>query len=650
MSFFRRRDQLQRNTSYLIGAFLLAYLLVIFAFSLLIVGFIALFTTDPVSVYWQKALIAATCLGLAVIFIETSIKMVQLRNGSSAVMAIMNAVEVDELNGQALVRRFVNVVQELSISAQMQVPRIYVLPLAEINALAVASNKEDGSIAVTQGALLHLNREELQGMVAHELSHLLHEDCILNFRLIAWLHGLQALYLVGRDLLDVFGGKYPKTFDQLGLGYARGAYMDHSDRAEIIPIVVPFITVLGWIFLIVGFTGALGARMIKSRISREREYLADTEAVRMTRHTALAQVLMKIAKLSENASDVVESQRVTTIEMLSHFYLADYVARKGWFNTHPPILLRIKAIDPHFIPSHLVHIDLNAMDPAMEETTEAPEMAESHSNAALSMGEWMGFAAETISMRESLLNLSKIDINKDVSNINAVGLCCALLLRPEPEILKKQFDLIAKTISGNIANYTKQIYVQKIRQLPARQRLPLITKVLPSLAAIDSMTRMKTKRCLYELIQADGNVSMFEYSVWRLLDSTIKKIESPAYVLDFVKQEDELYERLAPTSQLLSILAKQGYQNQNIAKKRYEIAWHYLNFPKNYSYNHDIDWLKHFDSILIDLEVLSPKSNKLLLEAMIKLLNGGECLQEGKDAIYIVCLILKLELPNFTYQ
>ncbi|GBU09631.1 Zn-dependent protease [Gammaproteobacteria bacterium] len=632
MSFFRRKDAILRKTNYLIILFLCAYMVVIAAFSGAMVIFISFFTKEPLSSYWDKALIACTCLALSIIFIETFMKMYQLRGGAEAVMHAMNAVEVDELNPRERVKSYVNIIQELAVAARMQIPRAYILPQENINALAVASNNKDASIAVTQGALLRLSREELQGMVAHEMSHILHKDCLLNFKLVAWLYGLQSLFLMGRSLLGLAGGTYPKQFDRLGLGVERDFYYDKSGRFESVPFARMFMFGLGWIYLTVGFTGALCARAIKSKISREREYLADTEAVRMTRNNALAKVLMKIAKLTSSMPVMLSKQGAQSFELFSHFYLSDYAARKGWFNTHPPILLRIKAIDRTFVPAYLQYIDAGIIEEAFGD--------ESGSGVAMAM------APQNVLMRKAQTQLSTIQIMQDTSNINVIGFGCALLLSKDKTIFNQQIKIITDTLSSNIAAYTQKIYSQQITLLSNSKRLPLMLNIFPSLKNISALDLEKTKRCLFLLIKADGNVSVFEYTLWRLLNQAIDKINKPLFTLDFSKQEDTLAQHMIAVSKLFSILAEHSFINQENARIQYNKAWNNLNFPEDCIYEHGINLVKTLDSIFIDLATLSPISSMLLSRSIELLIDNSECTQTGKDLVHLVCLILTLPLPN----
>jgi Zn-dependent protease with chaperone function len=211
------------------------------------------------------------------------------------------------------------VVEEIAIASGVPVPKIFVLEHeAGINAFAAGYSPSDAVIAVTRGALDRLNRDELQGVIAHEFSHVLNGDMRLNIRLMGVLFGILMLGLIGRKILQHgrFGGP------QQGRGRGAGRRL---------------------IAMIVGYVGLFFGRMIKAGVSRQREKLADASAVQFTRQTAgLAGALKKIGGLDEGS----RLNERNDAEEVSHMLFGDGVGFSGLFATHPPLIERIQALEP----------------------------------------------------------------------------------------------------------------------------------------------------------------------------------------------------------------------------------------------------------------------------------------------------------------
>jgi len=223
-------------------------------------------------------------------------------------------------------------VEEMAVAASLPVPKIYVLDRERgINTFAAGHTRDDVVIGVTCGCLKLLTRDELQGVVAHEFSHVLNGDTRLNMKLMALAHGLFWPTIVGRVLVR---------------GTTRAPEIGESIFDEGTPPVFLPTAPLGMLFLMIGGASSPLVRLLKSLICREREWLADAAAVQFTRNPAgIAGALKKIGGLYKQG-------RLDTpfAETASHLYFANS-AYEPWFNflsTHPPLAKRILAIDPAF--------------------------------------------------------------------------------------------------------------------------------------------------------------------------------------------------------------------------------------------------------------------------------------------------------------
>jgi Zn-dependent protease with chaperone function len=231
-----------------------------------------------------------------------------------------------------LERRFVNVTTEMAIAANTPFPELYILPdEGGINAFASGTGPEQSAIAVTRGALERLSRDELQGVVAHEFSHILHGDVKLNIRLASYIFGLTFISQIGAQIISA-------SYNSNYMG--RKNRRDDKGRAILILII-------GVFFTLFGLLGRLVSVLLNAAISREREYLADATAVQLTRNPGgIAGALKKIGGYSKGAEISVSAARG-----LSHFFLASsHVPRffQKLYASHPPLLDRIHRIDPSF--------------------------------------------------------------------------------------------------------------------------------------------------------------------------------------------------------------------------------------------------------------------------------------------------------------
>jgi Zn-dependent protease with chaperone function len=247
----------------------------------------------------------------------------RLSDGGHAVARMLGGEAVDRATRDPGERRLVNVAEEMAIAAGLPVPALYVLPgEAGINAFAAGLAPDQAVVAVTRGALDRLRRDELQGVLAHEYSHVLNGDARLNVRLLSVIGGITAVAAVGR-LLVRFGsdGERPRwrTSKRSGGGALLAA---------------------GLVIWIAGSVGAFFGRLIRAAVSRQREHLADAAAVQFTRNPdGLAGALAKIARAGSRVQSAFAPEA-------AHLFFANGLA-SSWLATHPPIKERIDRILPN---------------------------------------------------------------------------------------------------------------------------------------------------------------------------------------------------------------------------------------------------------------------------------------------------------------
>ncbi|MEE9571068.1 MAG: M48 family metallopeptidase, partial [Gammaproteobacteria bacterium] len=330
MDFFTQQERSRRATRVLVVMFLLAVTLIVLAVTLVVAVVVRLYTDPygPQSVIdgtsftvWlmDNGTLLAGVAALTALFIALAslYRTATLSRGGAQVARMLGATEVTGEGSDPLRRRLLNVVEEMSIASGVPVPDIFVLEEEQgINAFAAGLTPADAAVAVTRGALEKLNRAELQGVIAHEFSHILNGDMRLNQRLMGLSFGILILALIGRWLLHSMRFTR-RSRSNGGLAAAAG---------------------VGLAFMLIGYIGLFFGRLIKAGVSRQREMLADASALQFTRDsTGLAGALKKIGGYTGRLSS-------QNSEEIAHMLFSrGSRAFRGWFATHPPLDERIQA-------------------------------------------------------------------------------------------------------------------------------------------------------------------------------------------------------------------------------------------------------------------------------------------------------------------
>lgn len=329
--FRAQQDRARRASIMLVGVFLVVTAAISLALGLLVAAGLAMeryhdpyhvgeFRIDPM------VLLAVAAIAMAVIVVVALGRLIMFGGDGAKVARSLGAEEVREDVKNPYKRRYLNIVDEMSLAANLPRPRVFVLKHEQgINAFAAGSSPNRAAVAVTHGALAKLNREELSGVVAHEMAHIANRDSQLYMRLMAMVFGLVALYTAGRVMLRSFF-------------FMRG----RRDGRSALPAIA-----LGVGLVVLGLVGVFAGRVLQSAISRRREYLADATGVQFTRNpSGLANALKKIGATA--AGSHVDNGHA---EEARHMFFASATSSLlGLFATHPPLEARIRALDPQFDP------------------------------------------------------------------------------------------------------------------------------------------------------------------------------------------------------------------------------------------------------------------------------------------------------------
>jgi len=392
-------------------------------------------------------------------------------------------------------KRLRNIVEEVAIAARLPVPQIFVLPQQGINAFAAGLVPEQAAIAVTEGALSLLTREELQGVVAHELGHIANGDLRLQTRLIAIVDGLEWLPRLGKG--------YFRILDKAGVDDIRLA-------ALLLPIGAGL--VLG------GMGGLFGARLVQAALSRKREYLADATAVEFTRNPlGLANALKVIAGYAEKG-------RVRHLEAASTAHLFFVHNGATLWDTHPPLVERIRRLDPSFRRPEridakkrrkLVRNELAAMQLAA--TQDRPEARAELSEALHRWWQALAGSREALRYARQALDALPAPLRSvGESPLQAQAAVLALLLAPRKEVARKQWRRMAQALPEAVLVEVRSV-CEQLHGLPHAARLLIAELAAPRLRELDKAQKKQLMQTMQAVIEADGRWDPLELLIVRLV-------------------------------------------------------------------------------------------------------------------------------------
>jgi len=479
MDFFDKQARAQSRTRWLIGYFLLAVVGIILTLQIALALILGEPLTDPDLFFTVSAGV------IALVTIGSIAKTMELAKGGQAVAAMLGSAPIDTNSNDPAEQRLINVVEEMSIASGVPVPEIYVLEDSTINAFAAGHGPGDTAIGVTRGCIERLNRDELQGVIAHEFSHILHGDMKLNIRLIGVLHGILLLAIIGGFLFRI-------------AVYSPGS-RSSNDKNKGAGVFV-FLAVAAALYL-TGWIGVFFGKLIKAAVSRQREFLADASAVQYTRNPAgLAGALAKISKFTSR----IENPRA---EEASHMFFGNGIG-DSWFAlfaTHPPIEERIAEIAPGFdIAEAKANAPVTPLKKKQTGTLVGGRLAE-----ALLPGQPRVAAAAAL--LEGLPAFSK-SASRELHG--ACALVYSLLLSDDPAVRTAQIDGIQGD-DGMASEVTA--HAAHRGELSSAQRLGLVDIAIPTLRHMSPEQYKTFRNNIKTLVEADGEINLFEYTLQKIL-------------------------------------------------------------------------------------------------------------------------------------
>jgi Zn-dependent protease with chaperone function len=578
-------------------------------------------------------LIAATALTVLIIGGGMLTKTIALRAGGSAVATSVGAVPVDPTTTDPVLRRYVNVVEEMSIASGVPMPRLFVLEQEPgINAFAAGYTPADAAITATGGALHTLNRDELQGVIGHEFSHILNGDMRLNIRLIGLLNGILLLGLIGLRIL-AFGG---------------GGRNRRDNNGNVILLVALAMMVLG-------FVGQFFASIIKAAVSRQREWLADASSVQFTRQTAgLEGAFKKIAGLPTGS----KLRNAHGASQVSHMLFGEGGSSFGQlFATHPPLFARIKALDPSFDPRQVEQL-------AQQWQSQPPNGL--HEDASRGLVEPAPGAATTRQVTPAAVTARVASVDPDDlargaelsaqlpaearalagQPSTAVGLVLALLLHDGADLRAKQLDTITARLGAGQARTTEALGA-KLTGLAPQLRLPLLDLAAPVVTARPPEELRAVITALGELAIEDGRVSLFEYCLTRLVAAYAHDALDPA---GRSKPGSGRLPRSAETVvAVLTALAAAGNDDAAAAERAFRAGLAVaLPAATGATYRPTADLWSRLDAAWPVLDALATAEKARLIEAMVAAVrDDGVLTLHEAELLRTACRLVHCPLPPF---
>ncbi len=573
MDFFEHQDIARRKTNWLVYAYLLTVLIIVVSVD--IVAFLALSAGSrprglSADEWYVGGLVAVTAIVLFIVWLGQFLKKRELRMAGPAIAELLGGRQVFAGSRDPVDRLVWNVVEEMALASGMAVPEIYLLDDEQgINAFAAGTSLDDAVIGITHGCATRLSRDELQGVVAHEFSHIVSGDMRLNVKLVATLAGITLLSHVGYIILrgsTAGSGRRSSSSSKEGGGGGQ-------------------IVLIGLAMYVLGAVGAFAAAIIQSAISKQREFFADASAVQFTRNPGgIGGALRAIGGFSGGSR--LETSRAGEVR---HMFFGQGI--KTMFSTHPPLDERIKRIDGGA-----------GLETAAETSAEANvggavagvagfagasgtsrPVAAVAATAAVAAGATVSLkkmigkpTAAHVNYAQQLIKEIPGEIRSAVGEAFAArGVVLCLLLDKDEMVRDIQLESIANAGDAGLLSCVQKLWPQ-FAQLEERMRVPLLDMAKGSLKGM-TRDQYKTFKVVFEqVVQADDRLSLYE---WMVTKSLVSHLDANFFGSRKKKSSGTLGSFPEALNLVLSALAHAGGGVETVAKQSYATAVDSLGLP-----------------------------------------------------------------------
>ncbi|MFW1582640.1 M48 family metallopeptidase [Vibrio parahaemolyticus] len=614
MDFFHHQDTARQRTGLLVMLFTLAVLAITGLVSVISIGIYFYFTGEP---FTTQSIISYCLLSfvgvLLVVSISSFIRLSELNaNGGRGVAESIGGKLISTDTSNAKHRQLLNVVEEMSIASGIPVPPVYVMTEEHgINAFAAGMSIDDAVIGVTQGALDAFSRDELQGVIAHEFSHILNGDMRLNTRLIGALFGITCIAHFGHLILD----------NSNSTRHVSRSSSDSNKGFAVIILIAIVCLVLGWL-------GTLFGNMIKAAISRQREFLADASAVQFTRNDqGIAGALKKIGSNVQGSTLNTKASDEMSHMMFGQSKLSGF---SGLFATHPPLDERIRRIEPNWDGSYAQHSHAQNTAFGNEQVNGFAVGGGSPASQSASPSEQL---SETGQQLISQLPPELVDIAREPYSARFVAF--ALIFDGsdiQREMIKSYVPLTSQSTLLPWLDY----------DLPLHLRFPLLELALPALKSLSEAQKISLCKVLRELSETDNQYSLAEWCVINLLEKQLLAS------FGFIKQHKTLKQLEESVFWLLRELAWVSHSQADKAQRAYHCALAHLGFPEVKLEPANSNW--HLSRAALELLLqLKPKDRRMFVKACrIAIESDGEITVAEGELYRVIACFLEVPEPPLT--
>ncbi|MFQ5661584.1 MAG: M48 family metallopeptidase [Gammaproteobacteria bacterium] len=559
MNFFESQHRVRKNTLQLVFLFTLAVVTLITMTNILVLMVFGYINSEQMQdsgtllqqMDWQT--FAAVSAGVGVVVLVGSLyKIMALSAGGKTVAEALGGKLIPQNTDDLKQRKLLNVVEEMAIASGTPAPPVYLLADEPgINAFAAGFSPRDAVIGVTQGTIDHLSRDQLQGVIAHEFSHIFNGDMRLNIRLMGVLNGILIIGIIGYYIL------YSASYSRRGRSNDKGA-------GGILALAIGL--------MVIGFAGTFFGGLIKAAVSRQREYLADASAVQFTRNPdGIAGALKRIGGLEFGSK--VENPGAPEV---SHAFFAQGISgfMQSLSATHPPLAKRILRIDPHwdgkFDSSDKTGSPRDEEEADKKETMTREKLAKKV--AAVVTGAAMVDVAnaidqignpkqETINHARSLISELPMVIKEAAREpYGARAVIYSLVLDPGREVRGRQLKHLQEYADPDVFVLTHKL-IPEMDGLDIKYRLPLIDIIIPALKQLSINQYKSFRENLIALIEMDSRVDLMEWSLQKILFS---HLDGQFFKLAHTKTRYSHPGQLKNEIELiLSVMTYAGHQDQN---------------------------------------------------------------------------------------
>jgi Zn-dependent protease with chaperone function len=631
VNFFEQQDHARRRTRWLVVLFVLAVFAIVLVVDFaLVLGFGIADLQAGVTPLSAEGLAAnlplliggsvatTTLVGLASLF-----RTAALKGGGGKVARDLGGTLVDADSRDPLRRRLRNVVEEIALASGVPVPEVYVLEQESgINAFAAGYTPTDAAIAVTRGAMEKLSRSELQGVIAHEFSHIFNGDMRLNIRLMGALFGILVLALIGRKVL--YHTRY--------MGRSR----DNSGAA---------ILLVAFALMVVGYIGLFFGRWIKAAVSRQREFLADASAVQFTRDPdGIGGALKKIAVYSEASYLDAETEEVAHM-------LFGAGRKMHLFATHPPLRARIRRIDRNFrdedletLADRIRRTEQRAAERAAAEQAQRETVRPGAFDAGQIMSEIGNPRWDRLLLAAAIAASIPEPVKRAAHSADwAPEVLFYTLLDSDSGIREQQLLAVAQHMGSDSETRVRGL-LKAAPVLDPEQRLPLMEVALPSLKRHPPAFVKKVMDTVTRLIQVDGEIDVFEYLLARVVSQYLWEAMNPHSVRTAGRRRIAGLE--GEVRMVLAVLATHGDEDPERALRAYAEGMQRATGTKPSELPDTRNWIALLDAALRKLDDLRHEDKEVLVRAMIETVTAdGRLVVAELELMRAVCASLHVPMP-----